>query len=91
MTSIRLPCHDASGATPEMLTPKDPVPIQLCVQGGAAKIALLTAFMEAVEELHNDHQIFVTNIAEQLDKKCPKLLFIPKRYEGASQMIGWLL
>lgn len=40
-----------------------PIPIQLCLQGGAAKIPFLAAFVEAVEELHNDREIRVTNVA----------------------------
>lgn len=39
------------------------MPVQLCLQGGAAKIALLTAFVEAVEELHNQGKLRVTNVA----------------------------
>src|SRR5580658_8203160 len=40
-----------------------PIPIQLCLQGGAAKIALLAAFAEAVEELHNAGELRVTNVS----------------------------
>jgi predicted acylesterase/phospholipase RssA len=39
-----------------------PIPVQLCLQGGAAKIPFLAAFVEAVEELHNK-EIRVTNVA----------------------------
>lgn len=40
-----------------------PIPIQLCLQGGAAKIALLAAFTEAIEELHNAGDLRVTHVA----------------------------
>ena len=40
-----------------------PIPVQLCLQGGAAKIALLTAFVDAIEELHDSGVIRVTNVA----------------------------
>lgn len=40
-----------------------PIPVQLCLQGGAAKIPFLAAFVEAVEELHNAGEIRVTNVA----------------------------
>ena len=40
-----------------------PIPVQLCLQGGAAKIPFLAAFVEAVEELHNNGAILVTNVA----------------------------
>ena len=40
-----------------------PIPVQLCLQGGAAKIPFLAAFVEAVEELHNHGKIRVTNVA----------------------------
>src|SRR5271155_2262847 len=46
-----------------MTSSKTPIPIQLCLQGGAAKIALLTAFVDAVEELHNSGILRVTKIA----------------------------
>lgn len=44
------------------MTP-NPIPIQLCVQGGAAKIALLVGVMEAVEQLEKEGVIRVTRIA----------------------------
>ena len=40
-----------------------PIPVQLCLQGGAAKIPFLAAFVEAVEELHNRQEIRVTKVA----------------------------
>ena len=40
-----------------------PIPVQLCLQGGAAKIPFLAAFMEAVEELHNNGEVRVTSVA----------------------------
>ncbi|MBM3753344.1 MAG: hypothetical protein FJW38_05125 [Acidobacteria bacterium] len=39
------------------------IPIQLCVQGGAAKIALLIGVMEAVEHLQAEGVIRVTRVA----------------------------
>jgi predicted acylesterase/phospholipase RssA len=41
----------------------DPLPIQLCIQGGAAKRALLIAFMEAVEDLQKDQTLRVRHVA----------------------------
>jgi predicted acylesterase/phospholipase RssA len=46
------------------MTPaKSPIPIQLCLQGGAAKIALLAAFVDAIEELHNNGTVRITRIS----------------------------
>jgi predicted acylesterase/phospholipase RssA len=39
------------------------IPVQLCLQGGAAKIPFLAAFVEAIEELHNSGEIRITNVA----------------------------
>ena len=39
------------------------IPVQLCLQGGAAKIPFLVAFVEAIEEFHNSGEIRITNVA----------------------------
>jgi predicted acylesterase/phospholipase RssA len=46
-----------------MTSSQSPIPVQLCLQGGAAKIALLAAFVDAIEELHNNGMIRVTKIS----------------------------